>query len=266
MNSLTNRLRVAALPVDIRLGDKEANFAAVEHALSIMPQGIDLIVLPELFSTGYTEDKNLLESWAEKSTGPTIDKVKEWSAKYNTAIAGSFLAAICPNLYNRGFFIEPDGEETFYDKRHLFSRSNESSLLRAGDKLVKPIRFRGWNVAMVICYDLRFPAWCRAPKCDYDVLLVPANWPAARAYAWEHLLIARAIENQCAIVGANRSGHDEYGDYDNLSYIFDAKGRAVGIRPKGTEMVVADLDKTELEKFREKFPVSQDSDEFRILI
>ena len=127
------------------------------------------------------------------------------------------------------------------------------------------VRFRGWNIALIVCYDLRFPAWCRNRMGAYDLLLVPANWPQSRAYAWQHLLIARAIENQCCVVGANRAGEDSYGVYDGLTYIFDGRGRPVGLIPDECPFVVADLDRAEQEEFRKKFPAMRDADDFRIL-
>ncbi len=265
MNQTIHNLRVVAYPLPIKWADKSANFEAVENVLANLPQSTDILVLPELFSTGYSDDASILRELAEKNTGTTIDLIKDWASRYNIAIAGSFLAYTHPNLYNRGFFIEPDGEETFYDKRHLFSLSSESKIFKPGNDPIKIVRFRGWNIALVICYDLRFPVWCRSYTTRYDLLLIPANWPEARAYAWEHLLIARAIENQCCIVGANRGGEDVYGSYKNLSYIFDGRGMPVGIRPKNSDIVVADLNKAEQEKYRYNFPVLNDSDDFKLL-
>lgn len=262
MNRLTDRLRVAALPLDIAFADKKANREAVEKAFGSLPEGTDLVVLPELFSTGYTDDPDLLREMAEKNTSRTMDFIKGLAAQHGTAIAGSFLAYTAPGIYNRAFFIEPSGEETFYDKHHLFSVSSEAKLLHRGIDPVRTVRFRGWNIATIICYDLRFPVWCRNRHNRYDLLLVPANWPAARGYAWKHLLIARAIENQCAVVGANRGGHDRYGDYDGQSYIFDCHGISSGhiVGP----FVCSDLSREAQEEYREKFPVASDADDFSI--
>ncbi|MDE6120482.1 MAG: nitrilase family protein, partial [Muribaculaceae bacterium] len=116
-----------------------------------------------------------------------------------------------------------------------------------------------------ICYDLRFPAWSRCKKANYDLLIVPANWPRARAYAWEHLLIARAIENQCSVIGADRGGADQYGDYQGLTYIFDCRGVAVSVQPAGCPFIMADLSRHQQDEFRRKFPAGNDADEFNIL-
>lgn len=261
---MNSKLRVAALPLAIEWADKDANIAAVEKALEKLPAGTDVIVLPELFSTGYSDDPDVLAALAERNTGATVDKIKEWAARTGAAIAGSYLASTHPKIYNRGFFIEPSGEETFYDKRHLFSLSKEAQLFAPGDERPRIVRFRGWNISLIVCYDLRFPVWCRCRQGEYDLLLVTANWPKARGYAWEHLLIARAIENQCCVVGANRGGSDVYGDYSNMTYIFDGRGMAVGVQPVDCPFIVADLDGERQESYRRNFPVLNDADDFLI--
>lgn len=261
---MNSKLRVAALPLTIEWADKDANIAAVEKALEKLPAGTDVIVLPELFSTGYSDDPDVLAALAERNTGATVDKIKEWAARTGAAIAGSYLASTHPKIYNRGFFIEPSGEETFYDKRHLFSLSKEAQLFAPGDERPRIVRFRGWNISLIVCYDLRFPVWCRCRQGEYDLLLVTANWPKARGYAWEHLLIARAIENQCCVVGANRGGSDVYGDYAGLTYIFDGRGMAVGVQPPDCPFIVADLDGERQESYRRNFPVLNDADDFLI--
>lgn len=261
---MNSKLRVAALPLAIEWADKDANIAAVEKALEKLPAGTDVIVLPELFSTGYSDDPDVLAALAERNTGATVDKIKEWAARTGAAIAGSYLASTHPKIYNRGFFIEPSGEETFYDKRHLFSLSKEAQLFAPGDERPRIVRFRGWNISLIVCYDLRFPVWCRCRQGEYDLLLVTANWPKARGYAWEHLLIARAIENQCCVVGANRGGSDVYGDYAGLTYIFDGRGMAVGVQPPDSPFIVADLDGERQESYRRNFPVLNAADDFLI--
>lgn len=265
MISLTDRLRVAVLPLDIAQSDKEANIKAVESALTRLPEGTDIAVLPELFTTGYVANKEALESLAERNTQATIDIVRAWAGRCGCAFCGSFLASTPPHLYNRAFFIEPDGEETFYDKAHLFSVSSEARLLAPGTDEPPVVRFRGWNVAMIVCYDLRFPVWCRNRNLQYDIMLVPANWPQAREYAWTHLLIARAIENQAAIVGADRGGEDTFGIYDGMTRFFNALGRPIG-GPAGPDSPwqVADFYKGDLQDYRRKFPVGADADSYTV--
>lgn len=263
MTPFNDRLRVAALPLDIKLTDKESNLRAVENAFTHLPAGVDIVVLPELFSTGYTDDEAAMRQVAERNTESTIDRLKALATKYSTAIAGSFAALTPPHIYNRAFFIEPSGDEYFYDKRHLFSVSTESNVFTAGDRPSPEIRFRGWNIALAVCYDIRFPVWCRNRYNACDLMLVCANWPQVRAYAWEHLLIARAIENQYCIVGANRGGSDRYGTYDGLTFVFDHRGCNVGF-PAGS-FIFAELSKAKLEQHRTGFPVANDADDFEIL-
>ncbi len=263
MNRLTDRFRIALLPLDIKWADKEANIAAVTEAMKNLPEGTDLVVLPELFSTGYTDDPELMKDLAERNTGATIDCIKALASQYSVAIAGSYLASTPPKVYNRAFFIEPSGEETFYDKRHLFSLSREAQIFAPGTDPLPVVRFRGWNIAMIVCYDLRFPVWCRCRANSYDLLLVVANWPNSRGYAFEHLLIARAIENQCCVAGANRGGADAYGDYSGLSFVFDSRGYPAA-RAEGP-FIVADLSRESQATFRRNFPVAADADDFQIL-
>lgn len=256
------RLRVAALPLDSVIADVEANIAAVEKAMEQLPRDTDILVLPELFSTGFTDEADVLLPLAEDKNGRTMTAVRALAARHNCAIAGSYLALDGEQVFNRAFFVEPSGEESFYDKRHLFSLSSEASMMQRGQRHCPAIRFRRWNIGMVVCYDVRFPAWCRNTDCRYDILLVPANWPQSRAYAWEHLLIARAIENQTVVVGANRSGSDKFGTYDGLSFIFDCLGKSVGVQDG--PFVVADLSRARQDSFRQAFPVWKDADSFTI--
>jgi predicted amidohydrolase len=261
--ALNSTLCAVVLPIDIVWADREANLALVEKAMAKMPAGVDLVVLPELFSTGFINDARLLTDLPETNTGHTIRELHRLAALHNCAIVGSFLACTARNVYNRAFFIEPSGDETFYDKRHLFSLSSESKTYTPGRNAVPVVRFRGWNIAMIVCYDLRFPVWCRNKANAYDALIVPANWASAREYAWRHLLIARAIENQAYVIGANRSGRDDYGEYDNMSYIFDPMGHPVSEPLAGCDnAVIASMTKTAVDEWRRRFPASADADSF----
>ena len=258
------KLKIAAIPLDIAWGDVDENLCAVERALSAMPSDVDVVVLPELFSTGFVHDRASLEQLAENLSGKTIQALLRWAHTFNVAIAGSYLFRIGDKFFNRGFIVEPSGEEMFYDKRHLFGISPEASLFTAGESLPPIVRFRGWNLSMIICYDLRFPVWCRNQGMRYDVMLVPANWPDARSFAWSRLLSARAIENQAYYVGANRSGSDDYGHYDGMSMIVDGLGQIISEEVDG--IVYATAEKDLLDNERRKLPVGKDSDNFKILI
>lgn len=256
-------MKIALIPIDIVCGDKEANFGSLNEACRILENDTDIIVLPELFSTGFSSSREKLEQWAETNGGDTVAAIHAIAGKYNVAVTGSFLARTASHIYNRAFFIEPSGDESFCDKRHLFSMSSESSLLTPGREPVLNVRFRGWNISVVICYDLRFPAWCRNSDRQYDLLIVPANWPSSREYAWSHLLQARAIENQAYIVGANRCGSDKFGDYDGMNRVYDFTGHPVELC--GTRLQYAKLNHETLERWRNDFPVWKDNDHFDII-
>ncbi len=259
-----DKLQIAAIPLDIALGDKEANLRAVEQAVEGLDPSTDLVVLPELFSTGFVSDHDALIDLAETVSGPTISRLIDLSHRCGVAIAGSFLAVVGGELRNRAFFIEPSGEETYYDKAHLFGISLEAKHLHGGQHTLPIVRYRGWSIAMIVCYDLRFPVWCRNIDNDYDVMLVPANWPEVRGYAWQQLLIARAIENQAYVVGANRGGEDRYGVYPaSMTQIYDFTGHPVGAG-NDAGVVTATLDRTALMDTRRKMPVINDADEFII--
>lgn len=260
MNNLTDNLRIAALPLDIQWAAKDANLRAVDEAVKALPAGTDVLVLPELFTTGYADDPRRIRSLAEPDDGPTMTHMRAMAAHYSIAIAGSFAGRSGEAVTNRGFFIEPGGDTTYYNKRHLFSPGSEAEAFTAGTDTVPVVRFRGWNIALTVCYDLRFPVWCRAVAGNYDLMLVVANWPASRQYAFEHLLIARAIENQAAIVGANRGGKD----YDGLTQIYNCMGRPVGT-PDGP-YVTATLSRRQQTDYRRNFPVMNDADSFTINI
>lgn len=271
--AVNHTLRVAALPLDVVWGDVKSNLDAAEKLLQLLPPHTDVAVLPELFTTGFIADTAVMADAAEPLNGPTLQAVRAWSRQYNLMIAGSFLFSPdlltpAPHFFNRGFMVAPDGSECFYDKHHLFCLSLESKVFTPGSTPLPVLSFRGWNLSMVVCYDLRFPCWCRNVNHRYDLLLVPANWPHSRGYAWKHLLIARAIENQAPIVGANRSGTDNFGSYDNLSYIFDAIGQpahpADAAPPPCPPIVFADLDLQEVLHLRQFLPVGRDADPFTI--
>lgn len=262
---MSSKLKVALLPLDIKGGNKLANISAFCDAVSRIDSDTDLIILPELFSTGFSSNKALLSEWAESNGGDTMACVHRLAHECNMAIIGSFLAKTAGKIYNRAFFVEPSGDETFYDKRHLFSMSSEAKCLTGGMDALPVVRFRGWNIGFVVCYDLRFPAWCRNRDCEYDILVVPANWPNSREYAWSHLLKARAIENQSYVIGANRIGEDKFGNYDGMSLVLDYCGKEVAMVGK-SGIYYAELGKDALERWRTDFPVWRDADGFDLIL
>lgn len=261
-------LKIAAVALDPIPFKPVENLRLISELLPRLDCDTDIVVLPELFSTGYTDSPEWISQCAEQNSGDTVAELSRLARKFNFAIAGTFLGKTLGKVYNRGFFIEPSGDEYFYDKRHLFSLSAEAKVFNGGAGKRLEIRFRGWNISMIICYDLRFPVWCRSGENPYDLLLVPANWPKARAFAWESLLKARAIENQAFVVGANRSGADDFGDYRSLTFIDDYLGREIGESAEYPELrcsvTKAVLKREGLEKFRRSFPVLGDADRFNI--
>ncbi len=258
---MASELTVAALPVDIAFADREANLAAASDMAARLPHPVDIIVLPELFSTGYVNDPAAMRALAEPDDGPTMECVRHMARQHDCAVAGSFAAGDAGSVYNRAFLVAPDGSTlAAYDKRHLFSMSRETEVFSHGNAPTPVAGWRGWRVALSVCYDLRFPAWMRNHGYAYDIMLLPANWPQSRAYAFEHLLIARAIENQAPIVGANRGGADAYGTYDGCTYAFDHMGRPAFL--PGTTTARFDLDS--LRDARKRFPAARDADAFTI--
>lgn len=260
-------LKVCLFPMEIKWDDKEANLSLLREKISKVHPETDLLILPETFSTGFPvgKDKEEVRASAERNTGATIDLLKELASEYKMAIAGSFIADSGGSLYNRAFFIEPSGEETFEDKHHLFTMAGENKVFSRGYDRLK-VRYRGWNLAMVVCYDIRFPVWCRNVHNEYDALIVCANWPAVRAGAWNALLPARAIENEAYVCAVDCKGTDSKGyDYDGSSAVYDFKGKDVSVRFDENGLIYATLSRERLDSFREKFPAWADADPFRLL-
>lgn len=258
-------LNVCLFPMDIRWGEKETNLDFLDKKLGEIHPDTDLLILPEMFSTGFiTADKEEVRGLAERNSGATMEFLQEKACRYNLAIAGSFIADTGGALFNRAFFVEPCGDSFFADKRHLFTMAGEHNVFSSGDSRLK-VRFRGWNLSMVVCYDIRFPVWCRNAGNEYDVLIAVANWPVSRVDAWKQLLKARAIENLSYVCGVNCKGTDSSGfSYDGASFAFDFKGKDITMSNAESPFKYASLSYDKLESFRNKFPAWKDADNFSL--
>ncbi|MCC8171145.1 MAG: amidohydrolase [Parabacteroides sp.] len=256
-----DKLRIALVQAPIEWGNPEANLHRFGRQLGRLQGKADIALLPETFTTGFSMQA---EAIAEPAGGPTLPAIRNWASAYNLAIAGSFIASENGRYFNRGFFVTPEGHTRLYDKRHLFRMAGENEHYTAGNApLVVP--YKGWNINLVICYDLRFPVWCRNTGNAYDVLLCCANWPEARSRAWRTLLEARAIENMAYVCGVNRVGADGNGiPFRGDSLAFSPKGEILADAENGETVRIATLDKEALLRFRAKFPAWQDMDKFVI--
>ena len=251
--------------MNIAWGEKSVNKERLEHAMKRMHPDTDILVLPETFSTGFPTGSDIddVKVYAEtEGDSEMVSYLKDISSRYNVAITGSIIINKESKLFNRFLFIEPSGEITYSDKRHLFRMGGEDKLFEPGRERIK-VRFRGWNIAAVVCYDLRFPVWCRNVNNEYDLLIVVANWPTVRSDVWQTLLKARALENLSYVCGVNCIGEDFQGNiYNGESMVFDFKGKDVSVRPSDTNLLYAVLNKEKLINFRNKFPAWQDADNF----
>jgi predicted amidohydrolase len=254
-------MKISVIQSDIVWLGREQNFKSFEVLFASLSGRSDIAVLPEMFTTGFVTDPR---NAGERQGGPTEVWMKDMAARYGFAICGSYIVNEGSHYFNRLLFISPDGSAHSYDKWHLFSLGGEDKSFTAGrDRIV--FNYMGFRISPYICYDLRFPVWMRN-RNDYDLLIVSANWPEPRIEVWDTLLKARAIENQCFVAGANRTGTDGVGiRYNGHSAVFGMKGELLSYA--GTEStcsVTAELNIEDLEKFREKFPVWRDADEFDI--
>lgn len=261
---MSDIIKIAVVPIDIAYGDKAANLFAASQLIDSLDCDTDIVLLPELFTTAYIKEYERALSLSETNDGETITAIRQWAKTKDCAIAGSYLARDDDGrLFNRGFFVTPDGFGRFYDKKHLFTLSGESKLFTPGHHHFEVCNFRDWNIMIMVCYDLRFPVWCRNTDLMYDLMLFSANWGGSRAYAFKHLLIARAIENQACVAGCNRLGHDAYGEYsEGMSDIYDCMGRPVGVSRDGVVYGSLSLEKTKMSRM--KFPAYLDADRFTL--
>lgn len=266
---LENKLNVCLVPMEIVWGNKETNLNALKELFPKIHPETDLVVLPETFSTGFPsiEMQDKISEYAETKEGETIDLLQSLSKSHNLAICGSFVARDNDNdnFRNSSFFIEPSGDRYFSAKKHLFTLGGEDKIFKPGNKRLN-VRFRGWNICIIVCYDLRFPVWCRNRNNEYDLLIVISNWPVSRIDTWDTLLKARALENLAYVCGVNCKGSDDLGgEYNGSSHLFNYKGKDLATDISGDGLLYAALSMKKLENFREKFPAWKDADQFNLV-
>jgi len=258
---MNNHLRVTMVQTELAWQDPAAN----RHRLAAHFRGLlghtDLVVLPEMFSTGFSMDA---QSLAEDMDGPTVGWMREEAAALGCVITGSLIIREQGRCYNRLVWARPDGTTGHYDKRHLFRIASEQDHYAPGARRVV-VEVKGWRVCPMICYDLRFPVWSRS-RDDYDLLLYVANWPQRRAHAWSTLLKARAIENLSYVVGVNRIGKDGNGaTYAGDSVALDFLGQPLSSEGGGDRVETAVLDLESLHAYRQSFPAHLDADRFELV-
>ncbi|MBZ9613654.1 amidohydrolase [Rheinheimera maricola] len=251
-------LQVAVLQTALVWQDAQANRQQLAQQLQQI--NADLIVLPEMFSTGFSMRSDVIA----EPEGETLAWLKQQAALCGAALCGSVATRTERGCVNRCYFVTPQGDVSYYDKKHLFRMAGEHQAYIAGEPRVV-VQYRGWRVLLQVCYDLRFPVFSRN-RNDYDVALYVANWPAARAHAWRTLLQARAIENQAFVLGCNRVGQDGNGvDYRGDSLIVDYLGLLQAeLAPNEAAVLTASLDLSALTQYRQQFPAYLDADEFSL--
>lgn len=275
-------LAITIIQPDLVWENKKANLDALAKKIEGIKEKTEVVILPEMFSTGFSMQT---KSLAEKMDGESVEWMKKTAADKKIILTGSLIIKDpAPSLlgraggevyYNRLIWMLPNGEHGVYDKRHLFAYGDEHNHYKAGSKrLIAQVK--GWKVNLQVCYDLRFPVWARQSplsvgegpgvRSEYDILIYVANWPEKRITAWKTLLQARAIENQCYVVGVNRVGND--GNkiyYSGDSMIIDPLGATLYHAPAGEAVHTQILQKEKLQEARERFPFWKDADSFDIL-
>jgi omega-amidase len=255
-------MKATIIQTDLAWEDKDANLSHISYLLNLAGSDTGLVVLPEMFTTAFSMDPSRL---AETMEGPTVLWMKEKALSGGFALCGSLIIRENNKFYNRLLFVTPQGEVTIYDKRHLHSMSGEHTVYSPGKKRII-CRYREFNFNLQVCYDLRFPVWSRN-RGDSDVIIYSANWPVVRSHAWKTLLAARAIENQCYVIGVNRVGTNPDGTaYSGDSVIISPKGETLAsLEPFAEGVVSAELSREELDRYRADMPVWRDADPFRLL-
>ncbi len=261
-------LKIALIQTALVWEDVEANLKHFDKKLAQIPPNVHLVLLPEMFNTGFSINPNKI---AEKPDGRSLRWLRQKAADLGCVVAGSILTEVDGKYYNRLYWMLPDGNFETYDKRHLFRLGEEYKVFTAGAGR-RIFNLHGWKILPLICYDLRFPVWIKnrfiKNAYEYDLLICLANWPAVRQYAWNQLLIARAIENQAYAAAVNRVGNDGNSmAHTGDSAIIDPQGSVIcRAQPNNEEIIIATLSWIELQQFRQEFTIGLDWDEFELKI
>jgi omega-amidase len=258
-------LSITIIQTSLSWEDKKANLQMLEEKIKAIGKKTEVIILPEMFSTGFSLQPHL---FAETMDGNTIQWMKRISAEKKIILTGSLIIKEGNQYYNRLIWMLPNGQYGVYDKRHLFAFAGEDAHYSAGNKrLIASVK--GWRINLQVCYDLRFPVWARqqsqAEEPEYDIMIYVANWPERRSHAWKTLLQARAIENQCYVMGVNRVGNDGNGIYHSGdSMVVDPLGEILYHQKDIEDVKTITVEKEALNTIREKFPFWKDADGFLI--
>lgn len=258
-------LTITTIQTDLLWEERSANLRLMEEKITGITKKTEIVVLPEMFSTGFSMNPKLL---AETMEGETVEWMKRVSSQSGMILTGSIIIEDGGKYFNRLIWMLPNGQYGHYDKRHLFAYGEEDQHFSAGNKrLIASVN--GWKINLLVCYDLRFPVWARQQSAEktpeYDVLIYIANWPERRSHAWKTLLCARAIENQCYVVGVNRVGNDGNNIYySGNSLVIDPLGQVLYHMADEEDINTITLSKEKLEDIRSQFPFWKDADEFKI--
>lgn len=259
---MQDQLKVAFIQSDLVWEDPKQNRDNFKEKIEAITSAVDIILLPEMFSTGFTMN---VSECAENMDGKTVSWMNKMAALKNAVLVGSIIIEENKKFYNRLLFVYPDGNINTYDKRHTFTLAGEHEVYTAGNSKVI-IEYKGWKICPLICYDLRFPVWARNVE-DYDVLFYVANWPKPRILAWDTLLMARAIENMCYCIGVNRIGVDKLdNEYCGHSATYDILGNNITpIRPNKEHTEIVTLERNHINFYRNKLKFLNDRDSFSLL-
>ncbi len=258
-------LTITIIQTHLHWEDRAANLLMLEKKIMGIQEKTELVVLPEMFSTGFSMRP---EALAETMDGESVSWMKKTAAVKKIILTGSLIIEDGGQYFNRLLWVLPDGNLGYYDKRHRFAFAGENEHYTPGNKrMIASVK--GWKVNLQVCYDLRFPVWARQSgggEAAYDILLYSANWPERRIHAWKTLLMARAIENQCYVVGVNRVGDDGNGiHYNGESMVIDPLGEVLYTKKNAEDIHTLVLEKDALENIRTRFPFWKDADEFNII-